>query len=80
MVAAASPVLLREVQRQIGNLRIPETERCTLLELVKAVSDVTDDDAEVVATVVHMLRVGSVCLTGSFHGQPISDFDDVASD
>ena len=80
MAAAASPVLLREVQQQIVNLRVPEVEHCTLLELVEAVSDVTDDDAEVVATVVHMLRVGSVCLTGSFHGQPISDFDDVASD
>jgi len=80
MAAAASPVLLRVVQQQIGNLQVPEVEQCTLLELVEAVSDVTDDDAEVVATVVHMLRVGSVCLTGSFHGEPISDFDDVAED
>ncbi len=80
MAAAASPILLREVQRQIGSLQVPEAEQCTLLELVKAVSDVADNDAEVVATVVHMLRVGSVCLIGSFHGQPISDFEDVAED
>jgi hypothetical protein len=80
MAAAASPELLREVQQQIGSLQVREAEQCTLLELVEAVSEVTHDDAEVVATVVHMLRVGSVCLTGNFHGEPISDFDDVAED
>ncbi len=80
MVAAASPVLLREVQQRIDNLQVPEVEQCTLLELVEAVSELTDDDAEVVATVVHMLRVGSVRLIGNFHGGPISDFDDASGD
>ena len=80
MAAAASPVLLREVQQRIDHLQIPEVEQCTLLELVEAVSEVTNDDAEVVATEVHMLRVGSVRLTGNFHGGSISDFDDVGGD
>ena len=41
----------------------------TLLELVKAISEVTDDEQEVVATVMHMLRSGRVCLCGNFHGE-----------
>jgi hypothetical protein len=44
----------------------PLAEHLTLLELVEAVSSVTEDDAEVVATVSHMLRSGSVKLSGSF--------------
>jgi hypothetical protein len=42
---------------------------CTLLELVRAVAEATDDDGEVVATVLHLLRSGSVRLTGSFRGE-----------
>lgn len=51
-----------------------EPERCTLLELVEAVSEVTDDDEEVVATVLHMLKNGSVALTGNFRSEPIESF------
>ena len=40
----------------------------TLLELVQVVSEVTDDDREVVATVVHLLRSGRVRLNGNFRG------------
>jgi hypothetical protein len=46
----------------------------TLLELVEAVSDVTDNDAEVVATVIHMLENGRVCLDGNFRNAPVSIF------
>jgi len=46
----------------------------TLLELVEAVSDVTDSEVEVVATVVHMLESGRVCLSGNLRGVPISSF------
>ena len=38
----------------------------TLLELVKAVSEVTDDEREVVATVTQLLRSGRVRLVGNF--------------
>ena len=40
----------------------------TLLELVKAVSEVTESDTEVVATVVDMVNGGHVCLIGNFRG------------
>jgi hypothetical protein len=43
----------------------------TLLELVTAVSSVTDDENEVVATVAHMVQTGSVTLQGNFRGEPI---------
>jgi hypothetical protein len=48
-----------------GNGGILET---TLLELVRAVSEVTEDDREVVATVMELLRSGRVRLSGSFRG------------
>ena len=40
----------------------------TLLELVRAVSEITEDDREVVVTVMEMLRSGRVRLCGSFRG------------
>jgi hypothetical protein len=50
-----------------------ESRAVTLLELVTAVSEVTEDDREVVATVLEMLRSGRVHLCGSFRGHPIED-------
>ena len=46
----------------------------TLLELVEAVGAVTDNDLEVVATVIHMLEKGRVRLSGSFRETPITSF------
>jgi hypothetical protein len=46
----------------------------TLLELVRAVSESTEDDAEVVSTIVHMLRTGRVELCGTFRNEPIDSF------
>jgi hypothetical protein len=43
----------------------------TLWELVWAVSQVADNEREVIATVAHMLETGSVRLVGSFRGCPI---------
>ena len=51
----------------------PEPEPVTLLELVDAVCDVTDDEREVVATVLHMLRSGAVKLRGNFRGVNIDE-------
>jgi hypothetical protein len=42
--------------------------RSTLLELVKAVSDYAETDAEIVATVVHLVNSGQVRLCGNFRG------------
>jgi hypothetical protein len=44
--------------------------RFTLLELVRVVSEVTDDETEVVATVQHLLASGRVRLCGSFRDDP----------
>ena len=40
----------------------------TLLDLVKAVSEYSATDAEVVATVVYMVNSGMVTLCGNFRG------------
>jgi hypothetical protein len=40
----------------------------TLLDLVQAVSQETEDEREVVATVLHLLRTGRARLVGSFRG------------
>ena len=52
----------------------PEPQNVTLLELVGAVCEVTDDDDEVVATVLAMLRSGRVRLCGNFRGCSGDDF------
>jgi hypothetical protein len=44
----------------------PEPHPCTLLELVRVLSEITDDEHEVVATAIHMICSGSVRLTGNF--------------
>jgi hypothetical protein len=55
----------------------PESEGqlVTLLELVQAVGEVTSNEAEVVATVVHMLLSGHVRLCGNFRDAPVDLFD-----
>jgi hypothetical protein len=49
-------------------LAASETLELTLLELVRAITESTSDDREVVATVVHLLRSGRVRLRGNFRG------------
>jgi len=60
--------------REVAPGSSPPEIRTTLLALVEAVSEVTRDEEEVVATVVHMLRSGSVRLCGSFRGVPVDRF------
>lgn len=45
----------------------------TLLELVRAVDEVADNEDEVVATVLWMIRRGSVRLRGNFRGSMLED-------
>jgi hypothetical protein len=52
-----------------------EARATTLLALVRAVSEVTRDDREVVATILHMLRSGEVRLCGNFRNHPIEDLE-----
>ena len=51
-----------------------EVQQVTLLELVQALSEETQDDREVVAAVLHLLMSGRVRLTGNFSGTPAQDF------
>ena len=46
----------------------------TLLELVSALSEVADDDAEVVAVVLDLLASGRIRLCGNFRGSRADDF------
>lgn len=50
------------------------TIQTTLLDLVRVISETTDNDAEVVSTIVHMLRSGRVQLCGTFRDEPIERF------
>jgi hypothetical protein len=71
MSAAATTLAIRRAAEATG----ADPQDVTLLELVGAVCEVTEDDREVVATVLHLLRSGQVRLCGNFRGAPISDFD-----
>ena len=53
-----------------GRLRAqsPGPAGVTLLELVTAVCDITDDEEEILATVCHMLESGTVRLCGNLRG------------
>ena len=46
----------------------------TLLELVEAVTDASNNESEVVATVSYMLRSGRIRLTGCFRDTPCKEF------
>jgi hypothetical protein len=50
---------------------VPTAPECTLLELVKRVNAVTNDDTEAVAAVVHLVNSGRVRLRGTFAGAKI---------
>ena len=49
-----------------------EPKPVTLLELVKAVSEVSDSEAEILATVTYMLNSGRVRLSGTFRDTPLA--------
>lgn len=55
---------------------LPEVEgkviETTLLELVQTIGELTEDDREVVATVIELLHSGRVRLVGNFRGQRIA--------
>lgn len=52
-----------------------EARATTLLELVSALSEVCDDEREVVAAVLYMLKAGHVRLCGNFRDAPLSDLE-----
>ena len=57
------------------NLAAPsQVTETTLLELVKAVSEVARDEREIVAVVIDLLQRGRAKLVGNFRGMPIEAF------
>lgn len=57
------------------SIEIPASEpiSVTLLEVVRAVGDITSNDHEVVATVIHLLVSGKIKLRGNFRDSSASD-------
>jgi hypothetical protein len=53
---------------------LPEYSEVTLLEVVQAICDETNDDREVVETVRHLLSSGQVRLSGNFRYSAPSTF------
>ena len=51
----------------------PEPMTVTLLEVVCAIGEITSNDREVVATVLHLLASGQIKLGGNFAGSSASD-------
>jgi hypothetical protein len=74
MAVAAVQVLGLEIAPLPWRADSGEGHRLTLLELVRAISEVTEDEEEIVATAVHMLRSGSVRLCGNFRDESIDRF------
>ncbi len=68
MSAAISTVLDHMRHRRRGGVDRIDT---TLLELVQTIAEDTDDDREIVATVLHLLQSRRVRLVGSFRGRRI---------
>ncbi len=56
---------------QIDMRQADEPRALTLLELIDAVSEVSESEQEVVATVTYMLNSGRIRLAGNFRGTPV---------
>jgi hypothetical protein len=53
--------------------RVPLAHESTLLELVCAVNEFAASEAEVVATITHLVRSGRVRLCGNFRGSLLEE-------
>jgi hypothetical protein len=60
------------LRTQLDRSRSDAVVETTLLELVTTIGEITEDDREVVTTVVELLRSGRVRLIGNFRGQKIA--------
>jgi len=66
---ASGTALRAKTIREAGEGAVVET---TLLDLVATLGELTEDDREVVTTVVALLRSGRVRLIGNFRGQKLA--------
>jgi hypothetical protein len=53
----------------------PPPLQLTLLELIQAVSEVSETENELIASVVYMLQSGRIRLSGNFRDLAIDEFD-----
>jgi hypothetical protein len=68
-MSSAAPLRAGEVAGLTG------TQVTNLLELVRAIGEVTNDDFEIVTTVLHLLHSGRVRLSENFRSAPFEAFD-----
>lgn len=50
---------------------MPSQIETTLLDLVTTMTEITEDESEVLATVTHLVNTGKVVLRGNFAGRTI---------
>ncbi len=70
--SVAVPVDHFPMVHEIDALSADEPRPVTLLELIEAVSEVSETEQEVLATVAYMLNSGRVRLSGSFRDTPVA--------
>ncbi len=76
-MAAATTARTHITNEELVRTRqLEEPEFLTLLELVAIVSATTDNEQEVVATILSLLNGGQVRLRGNFRDEPIEQFED----
>jgi hypothetical protein len=68
----AIPIDHHPAVHEIDTCPSDEPQDITLLELIDAVSEVSDCEEEVVATVTYMLNSGRVRLAGNFRDVPVA--------
>ncbi len=67
-MTAVAPARVRAALEGSGEVRVDTT----LLELVWAIGEVTEDEREVIAAVVALIQSGRVRLRGAFRDKPLS--------
>lgn len=65
------PIDHRPAIHEIETSPVDEPRPVTLLELIEAVSEVSETEQEILATVTYMLSSGRVRLSGNFRDTPI---------
>jgi hypothetical protein len=74
-MAAMNPVHISRINEVVNLEQLSHLpESITLLELVYAISAISEDDQVVVDTVITMLAEGRVRLRGNFRGASVADF------
>ncbi|MAG32816.1 MAG: hypothetical protein CL908_18215 [Deltaproteobacteria bacterium] len=71
-VSTRVPIMHQVALHEIETGPCEEPQSVTLLELIEAISEVSESEQEVVATVTSMLNSGRVRLSGNFRDTPVA--------